>query len=1402
MAVSYQEFSKRIKTKYPVYVDMDDLELSRKIISKYPQYKDEVSFDVDTTTATALPTLTDRVTTSLSQFGQEFKKPFSFKQLKETAETPILPLSKRFEGIEPELLTESKALRAGFGVGKAAAELTESLTTPENIIIMATIHKLPYATVRRVVSGGFGVLIGAQAPKHYQDFKEAYGKGNVSEAARNLTLAFGTGGLAVLGFKEGLARAPTPGIRGRPPTLEERQGFTKQAIGELAPPVPAERQLGFEPRAGVEGVISPPVVGEGFTMTAEGLARAKEIVGAPAVKPTELPLDFTKTPTITARPPQIAPVEAKPQGTPIVPSEAGKPSLLTEKQPYEMTRKEYDIMRAKNLGLKIVDSINYPEIGGFGYAYREGKISKGREGNVPEGFFTHELRHAIDDKLKIREKIDPDPKEWMAYGTDWMALEKYFSQRKDLGARTEGIITKEEITESVIDAVLRNDKDFQIKFPEVFKRVNSPELQAFSIINKSHKSIVLQAISEGKPVPPEVLKDYPELLKEKPVIEKPSEVSPEIKISEVFQKSDRALITKQGSYTNGKWLIFKEFITDGIAKRFEKKGIEDKRPDESQIMPKGKEQDLKLEKLIVGDRFSYYLAKAEDGTTVGVDRYFYDYFNKHIPNFKLKAAKENPASTPMTIYSGNKKAGVVMTTRTETKSGDKVIDIAKKRLPSEAGAVLNPVAMYDLTLKAAKESKTYQEFRQKIADNPDWQDTVKYYNINLRQAFEESKKEKAQEKISLPVLEKQETSIQKVVNALKEAKPIRKKQELLYAQERGERLARAISVGEKVKGEKGYYAELGQLKGELPKATFESIREKVSQKDIDNLFVKVKDSNLLSEWEKFSAREGLAKILGVRGGGVPQEGELKLLDKVFPKEMIDVLMEKRPLLEKMADIGYQLANIPRSLMSSFDLSAPFRQGIFLISKPKQFFPAFGKMFRYFGSEKAFTELQNEISARPTYELMKDNKLALTETSRFLNSGEERFMSNWAEKIPVLGIGVRASGRAYSGFLNKLRADVFDDLFNRAKDLGLKPKDNPVLTKDLANFVNNATGRGSIGSLERSAVALNSFFFSPRLIASRLNLLNPVYYVKLEPFVRKEALKTLFSTSGTLLSILGLAKMGGAKVEDDPRNADFAKIKIGNTRVDPMGGFQQYIRLASQLISGKIISSTTGKVMTLGEGYRPLTRVDILGRAVEYKEAPVFSFATSLLRGKDVFGEKFDVKSEIGKRFVPMVAQDIYELSKDNPKLLPLSILGVLGAGLQTYGGIEGVSKDVEKELLAHGLSGFRAGEIPIAEYKAEDVPEKLREEFDQLYRRIAGERLSKAINLESYKNLSKTVRDKSKTEKERIFVFDKQTNFLEKHKKIAKESALNEIAVKRGVKRMKKEKSNELPLPVLSDENE
>lgn len=402
-----------------------------------------------------------------------------------------------------------------------------------------------------------------------------------------------------------------------------------------------------------------------------------------------------------------------------------------------------------------------------------------------------------------------------------------------------------------------------------------------------------------------------------------------------------------------------------------------------------------------------------------------------------------------------------------------------------------------------------------------------------------------------------------------------------------------------------------------------------------------------------------------------------------------------------------------------------------------------------------------IKTRPTYLKMKQAGLALTEMGGQITKREEVFMGNLAEKIPLYGRMVRASNRAYTGFANKLRADLFDDILKKAQIAGRDIDDD--LLKSLADFINAGTGRGKFGlketgilpkGLEKIAPIMNAAFFSPRLMASRLNLLNPYFYIQLDPFVRKEALKTLFADAAIFGTIYGIWKLNGGDVGLNPRSADFGKIKIGNTRYDPLGGFQQYVKFATQLITGEIISSTTGRTITVGEGYKPLTRKDIILRFFENKTSPIASFVIGLLTGTTAIGEDVDVPTEVINRFIPMAVQDLYDISQEQgAEGILYGLPAVFGVGVQTYGKQElavGESKLGEPTAqirpvpeLAEKIRELVMGQIPLGTSKSFSV-ETYFDQLSNLPREEARDIFNKIVetNPELAKKLSDVVKER------------------------------------------------------------
>lgn len=508
---------------------------------------------------------------------------------------------------------------------------------------------------------------------------------------------------------------------------------------------------------------------------------------------------------------------------------------------------------------------------------------------------------------------------------------------------------------------------------------------------------------------------------------------------------------------------------------------------------------------------------------------------------------------------------------------------------------------------------------------------------------------------------------QKMLAGLRAAKKARREQDLINQMERSQRTARLSGV--ETGGEAAYLKKKAALKGEFDRAEYESIRQNFTQNEVDQMFSFLDDTpKLAGEWERLNAQTALTKLLGVSGAKVPTNAELKLLSKVYGDELVTEIMDKRHIYQKIWDTSKDVLNLPRALMSTLDLSMPLRQGIVLgAGNPKRYAESFKEMFKYAFDEKAYDALQESIRRHPNYDLMKKAGVDITELGK-LGSKEEQFASNLAEQIPGIGKLVRGSSRAASGFLNKLRSDVFNDLLSGAKAAGALTDDEVV--KNIARFVNIGTGRGEVlDSLRGATEALNATLFSPKLVASRLQMLNPKTYMQMDPFTRKQMLLSMRNFVGAGMTALGLAKAAGAEVGVDPRSADFGKIKIGDTRYDIWGGFQQYAVLAARLATGEMVSTTTNREFQLDEGYKAGGRLGAATKFLEYKTAPIASFVIGSLRGKNAMGEEFDVAPEVLDRFIPMIAQDYYDLSREwGPvKAAGMTLPGAFGVGSQTYG---------------------------------------------------------------------------------------------------------------------------------------
>jgi hypothetical protein len=384
------------------------------------------------------------------------------------------------------------------------------------------------------------------------------------------------------------------------------------------------------------------------------------------------------------------------------------------------------------------------------------------------------------------------------------------------------------------------------------------------------------------------------------------------------------------------------------------------------------------------------------------------------------------------------------------------------------------------------------------------------------------------------------------------------------------------------------------------------------------------------------------------------KGQLPLSDDAAAKP------RRATLGEQITD----LANAPRALKSSIDLSAAGRQGQkFVTSHPvKALKIFFGDQMRAL-SNKGYEGFVSDLKTNPRFKQMRDAGLYLASTAHGgkITEREEAFASKFAEKVPL----VQRSEHAYVAFLDAARSQWFEQLAGLAERKAAEAK-RPVSAeqyKAIADFVNKATGRGDLGKgrVAEAAPVLNALLFSPRYMASKIQFFDPRVYARLPEGAKGTAIRQAVQHYGVLVGALALAKAGqnslGWQVKtDDPTSADFGKIKAGNTRYDLAAGDLSYITLAARLF----------KHFEEG-GKRDETALKLVDRWLRYKYAPIPAAIRNLDEGKDAVGQPTSFKKEALQLVAPMYLKDLYDAwQQEGGKGLAKNAPGFVGLGVQTY----------------------------------------------------------------------------------------------------------------------------------------
>lgn len=550
-------------------------------------------------------------------------------------------------------------------------------------------------------------------------------------------------------------------------------------------------------------------------------------------------------------------------------------------------------------------------------------------------------------------------------------------------------------------------------------------------------------------------------------------------------------------------------------------------------------------------------------------------------------------------------------------------------------------------------------------------------------------------------------------------------------------------------------------------------RKKQLKRNIEDLEQQLKTGDFVDESVKPKLKlDAEAKELKRKLVRLQTDREVRLLKERY---------EKRSRFQKAIDKLLQVLNIPRSLMASADFSALLLQApIATIANPKMAKNAAIEMFKSAWSQDKFDEWFYDLKDDPRYELMTDLRLGIADpTSPFLVAKEEAFMSGYAERIPFVGravkipftdkkIGglVKGSERAYVMYLNKMRVDLFNRYADQFEADGKTFETDPDLYKKMAQYVNNMTGRGGMGkSLENYAPFFSAIFFSPRLIAARLNLLNPVYgTVYLPKELRKEYWKDMLLFIATGLTTLGLlyAAYGsddedeGIQIETDPRSSDFMKIKSGKTRWDIWGGFQPYVRVIAQVVTGQRKSTTTDEIIELdGEGAFGTNVGDVVGSFIRNKLSPSASIAVNFISGRTSTGERFSWEETAKQSFVPLIFTGVKEAMEDDgvKALFTVGLPSIFGISAQTY---SDKPREVSNTLSVNGVK------VKLSSEQHEQLEAAVNAQTEKA--------IAKLETLPEYKSASKKERKELETIAKRIALTKAKDDFKKKYKSLFIES--------------------------------
>lgn len=418
-------------------------------------------------------------------------------------------------------------------------------------------------------------------------------------------------------------------------------------------------------------------------------------------------------------------------------------------------------------------------------------------------------------------------------------------------------------------------------------------------------------------------------------------------------------------------------------------------------------------------------------------------------------------------------------------------------------------------------------------------------------------------------------------------------------------------------------------------------------------------------------------------------------------------------------------NLSRITMLTGDMSAIMNQGLLLAGSFTKRSGWTNLAESVVGSLSAgnYQKQMLAIYSDPDYSAMEQAGVFISDINGPLAKREESFLANLfassnelnavVKKYPalkpfvtvgrpvvnVVGYPVRASARFHTLYLNKLRFSAVKSFNRNLIDSGLPDAARNEMVKRYADFINKATGRGSLTkNLEKMQTELNDILLAPRWLASRVQ--TPIaivgslgtdvaeYYGKkgikygadkkrvYDFQVSKQIANDLLRSFAVFGVIAGALTFAGFKLHTDWRRSDFGRLEKGRVNIDLTAGIGPIFRFIARSYNAILENKA---VSTMGVEYVAKDAGQIFETFLRSKFSPMANQAYTTVTNRNFYGEapssayRFVPGMLDYRNYVPLFIQTVVDSIQQG--LSPTSQVAV---GIAAFGGTNiGVYPDKE-----------------------------------------------------------------------------------------------------------------------------